>query len=178
MTYKFTRRKFLKGLGLGTGAALLANMGLPAAFASDNGLSAGFQQGMGSSAFTPDVELLCGDVTGFQLTSDLWDGSFGSVTFQMHRAWHNGNDAYYIRTDASDQAYAEENRLVFVPLLNAALSAEGSTNRLYTFANPSDGQYPVISNIPSDEAYSPAWHVHNVTFNGDPVLLDSETSNT
>ncbi len=175
MGKNLTRRNFLKGLGMGTGAALLANMGLPAILAQDNVPGGGIQQDFGG-AFTPDVELLCGDVIGFQLESDQWEGAFGSVTFQMHRALYNGEAAYYIRTDASDQTFAQENHLVFVPLLNAALSAEGATSRLYTFENPADDQYPVLSHVPTDEAYSPAWHVHRVTFNGTATLLDSEAT--
>ncbi len=173
MAQQLSRRKFLQGVGLSTGAALLANMGLPAVLAADGRLQSNFQQGS-DHALNPNVELLCGDVTGFQLESDQWEGAFGSVTFQMHRAFYNGETTYYIRTDASDQTYAQNNLLVFVPLLNAALSAEGATSKLYTFENPADAQYPVISHIPTDEAYSPAWHVHQVTFNGTPVVLDSE----
>lgn len=167
-----TRRKFLQGLGLGSGAVMLANMGLPAILAQERD---GPRQGF-SGVFSPDVELLCGDVTGFQLESDLWAGPFGSVTFQMHRAMYNGEAAYYIRTDASDQTFAQENKLVFVPLLNAALSAEGATSKLYTFENPAEEQFPVLSHVPTDEAYSPAWHVHQVTFNGTATLLDSEAA--
>jgi len=172
MSNKWTRRKFLKSLGAGTGAALLANMGLPAAFAQDSKFLNDIQQSTSGRALTGDVELLCGDVIGFQLKGG-WEGGFGSVTFQTHQAFHNGEAAYYIRTDASDQQFATDNHLVFVPLLNAALSAEGATNAMYTFSNGADGQYPVISHIPTDEAYSPAWQVHQVTFNGTAEVLDS-----
>lgn len=174
MSKQWTRRKFLKSIGIGSGAALLANMGLPAVLAQD-GAFADIQQSMSGESLSPSVELLCGDVTGFQLKGD-WAGGFGSVTFRTHRAFHNGEAVYYIRTDASDQQYALDNKLVFVPLLNAAMAAEGATSQLYTFANPADEQYPVVSHIPSDEAYSPAWHVHQVTFNGTASVLDSVTA--
>ncbi|MCI0710459.1 MAG: hypothetical protein L0154_09890 [Chloroflexi bacterium] len=170
-----SRRKFLQGLGGSIGVAMLANMGLPAVLAQENRLRGDIQQDFGAG-FTPDVELLCGDVTGFQLESDQWEGAFGSVTFQMHRALYNGEAAYYIRTDASDQAFADANKLVFVPLLNAALAAAGATSHLYTFENGVEEQFPVISSIPSDEAYSPAWQVHRVTFSGTASLLDSESA--
>lgn len=175
MAKKLTRRRFLQGMGLSASAALLANAGLPAVLAQDNKFRA-FQQGGDGMLHSPDVELLCGDVTGFQLQSDLWQGDFGSVTFQMHEAWYNGESVYYIRTDASDQTFAEENKLVWVPLLNAAMAAEGSTSRLYTFENGSDEQFPVVSHIPTDEAYSPAWRVHRVTFNGTATTLNSEAA--
>lgn len=167
MSNNWSRRKFLKSLGAGAGAALLANMGLPAAFAQE-----GMNESMSGALHTPAVELLCGDVTGFQLKGE-WAGGFGSVSFKTHRAFYNGEHAYYIRTDASDGQYAIDNRLVFVPLLNAAMAAEGATSQLYTFSNGADDQYPVISHIPTDESYSPAWHVHQVTFNGTAEVLDS-----
>jgi hypothetical protein len=173
MTNKWSRRKFLQGLGTSAGAAMLANMGLPAVMAQNDKFRSGLLQTT-ESGFTPDVELLVGDVTGFQLESDMWAGDFGSVTFQTHKALHNGEAAYYIRTDASDQTFAQENKMVWVPLLNAALVAEGSTNRLYTFENAAEDQFPVISDIPSNESYSPALHVQRVTFNGTATLLDSE----
>jgi len=170
MVRRLSRRQFLRTMGLGASAALLANAGLPAVLAQDERLSKipGVQQ-----IATPDVELLVGDVVGFQLESDLWDGPFGSVTFQVHQALYNGENVYYIRTDSSDQTFAEENHLVWVPLMNAALAAPETTSQLYTFDNGAAEQYPVVSHIPTDEAYSPAWHVHRVTFNGSPTVLSS-----
>ncbi|MDQ7024928.1 MAG: hypothetical protein Q9P01_15225 [Anaerolineae bacterium] len=175
MAKQWSRRRFMQGIGLSASAALLANAGLPAVLAQDNKFGA-FQQSSDGMLLSPDVELLCGDVTGFQLQSDLWEGDFGSVTFQMHEAWYNGESVYYIRTDASDQAFAAENKLVWVPLLNAAMAAEGSTSRLYTFENGADEQFPVVSHVPTDEAYSPAWRVHRVTFNGTATTLNSEAA--
>lgn len=178
MARKFTRRGFLKGLGLGAGAGLLANAGMPLALASDQRSFATrlfqSQREIGlSQMMDPAVELMVGDVVGFELATDQWEGAFGWVTFQLHQALHNGEPAYYIRTDASDMTFAQENRLVHVPLLTAATNAEGATSQLYTFTNGTADQFPVISHIPGDEGYSPAWQVHNVTFNGDATLLDS-----
>lgn len=166
---KQSRRQFLRNIGVGAGAALLANAGLPLALAGNR------RAPLASSVLqpTPDVELLVGDVLGFALSSDEWEGAFGWVKFRLHQAWHNGENVYYIRTDTSDADFAAENRLVHVPLLNAAMSAEGATSQLYTFANGADDQFPVVSHIPNEEAYSPAWHVHQVMFNGSPTVLDS-----
>ena len=176
MARKWSRRRFLQSLGISTGAALLANMGLPAALAQDEKFRYSLLE-MGENVLpSPDVELLVGDVVGFQLESDLWAGDFGSVTFQMHQALYDGQPVYYIRTDASSDTFAAENKLVWVPLLNAAIVAEGATSRLYTFEVSAPNQYPVVSHIPSDEDYSPAWHVHHVTFNGTPTLLESEAA--
>lgn len=171
-----SRRRFLKSLGLGTGMAILANAGLPAIYAQDKAnlttILQNARNGM-QDGHAPDVELIVGDVVGFQLDSDLWTGAFGSVTFQMHKAWYNGEDVYYIRTDASDADYAETEKLVHVPLLNAAMSAEGATAPMYTFTNGADDQYPVVSTTPAEDNYTSAWHVHTVTFNGDPEILTS-----
>jgi hypothetical protein len=171
---KVSRRSFLKNAGVGASVALLANAGLPAALASDKrALAQMLSSAQASGHMNPAVELLVGDVIGFALESSEWAGDFGYVTFQLHMAWHNGEPAYYIRTDSSDLDFATTNKLVHVPLLNAALAAEGATSQLYTFSNGADDQYPVISHIPTDENYSPAWQVHTVTFNGSPTVLDS-----
>lgn len=178
MKKKLSRRHFMKNVGLGAGAALMANVGLPAVFAQDKstllntlenaGLDLQMQMG-----HHPDVELLVGDVIGFQLESDLWAGDFGSVTFRLHKAWYNGEDVYYIRTDSSDADFAAENKLVHVPLLNAAMAAEGATSQLYTFDNGTDDQYPVVSTTPANDNYSSAWQIHTVTFNGTAEILTS-----
>lgn len=174
MARKLTRRHFLKSLGATAGAAMLANMGLPAVLAQDPKLRGISQmEGMDMEDLPEGVQVIVGDVLSFNLDSDEWEGDFGWVKFRLNRAWYNGEDVYYIRTDASDEAYAEENGLVWVPLLNTALSAEGATSPIYTFENAADDQYPVVSTIPEDENYSPALHVHSVTFNGDPVVLTS-----
>lgn len=174
MTIKgHTRRQFLRNVGVGGAAALLANGGLPLALASAKANGAARPFASAALQPSPDVELLVGDVVGFSLTSDQWEGAFGWVTFQLHQAWHDGENVYYIRTDTSDETFAKDNKLVFVPLLNAALAAEGATSQLYTFDNGADEQFPVVSHIPNQDDYSPAWHVHKVTFKGTPTVLNS-----
>lgn len=172
-----TRRQFLRNAGLGAGALMLANAGLPAGVVRAGGLKASTSAAAAAAAraahASPDVELTSGDVLGFALDSDDWEGAFGWVTFQTHQAFYNGDSVHYIRTDASDQEFATANKLLFVPLLNAALAADGATSQLYTFENGVDDQYPVMSHIPDQDDFSPAWQVHRVTFNGSPMLLDS-----
>ena len=119
------------------------------------------------------AEIIVGDVTEFVLSSDEWSGQFGSVTMKMHAAFFDGDMAYHIRTDASNPTYAEENKLVFVPLLGALLERDDTTSAYYTFDDGVDEQLPVISTIPGMDEFSPAMHVYNVTFNGDATLLDS-----
>jgi hypothetical protein len=173
-----SRRQFMKNMGVGASGALLATTGLPAAFArpasNPAGAAALFQAntvGLGQTG--PEVEVIVGDVLGFSLTSDQWKGQYGWVTLQLHQAFYNGQAAYYIRTDASDQAFATEQKLVWVPLLNAALAAEGAASKLYMFANGVPEQAPVMSVIPGQETYSSAWHFHRVTFKGAASLLNS-----
>ncbi len=172
-----TRRDFLRNVGLGTSAALLASAGVPSvltgrtrrAHAAAAPLPTGGQLG-GSS---PGVELLVGDVLGFALQSDEWEGDFGWVTFRLHEAFYNDDSAYHIRTDASNPDFAEENKLVWVPLLNAALAREGASVPLYVFENGAEDQLDVLSSVPGQDDFTPAFRLHRVTFNGSPTLLTS-----
>lgn len=118
-------------------------------------------------------EVVVGDVMDFMLDSNEWPGDFGQVTLKLHEALYNGDMVYYIRTDTSDPTFAEENGLVYVPLLNAALSREEATSPIYTFSNGVDDQRPVLATVPGMDTFSPALIVHNVTFNGSSTLLDS-----
>jgi len=167
-----SRRSFMRNLGIGSAGLLLANAGLPAAMAQTQGHHL-TRSSLSNAQLPPEVELLCGDVVAFQLSSNAWEGAFGSVTFQMHQGFYNGESIYYIRTDTSDADFAQDARLVHVPLLNAALTVEGATAPVYTFTNGVDEQYPVLSTAPAEENFTSAWHVHQVTFNGNPTLLDS-----
>lgn len=173
-----TRRQFIRNVGLGAGALMLANAGLPAGLVRARSLesaaaSVAASAATGTAHPSPEVELTSSDVVGFALEGNGWEGEFGWVEFQIHQAFYNGDAAYYIRTDVSDQAFAQANGLLHVPLLNAATAADGATSQLYTFENGADGQYPVMSHIPDQDDFSPAWQVHRVTFNNSPTLLDS-----
>ena len=137
MIKRVSRRSFLKGLGLGASGALLANAGLPAFAATDRRaveavLAQSSTVGQARQTVSPNVELMIGDVVGFELDANgRWDGGFGSVTFQMNKAYYDGGEVYYIRTDASDQAYAEENHLVWVPLLTTILGSDAAAKNVY-----------------------------------------------
>ncbi len=62
-----------------------------------------------------------------------WKGPFGFVTFRLHPVFVDGKIAYYIRTDASDQSFAQARGLVFVPKLASsrrwALTVNGWPSR-------------------------------------------------
>jgi len=115
------------------------------------------------------AEVIVGDVVDFALSSDDWPGAFGWVTLGIHEATHNGEPAWFIRTDASDPTYAQENGLVFVPLLNVARGKD-FVNTLYNF---SDGRPPVIASIPGDDNYISLFNIVNVTVNDTSADLSS-----
>jgi hypothetical protein len=117
--------------------------------------------------------MIVGDVLEYALTSQEWPGAFGFVTFKLHEALYNGEMVYHIRTDTSDPTFATENKLVYVPLLNAALGREDATSATYVFDNGATDQLPVLSAIPGMDNFSPAMRIYRVTFNGEPSLLDS-----
>ena len=140
-------------------------------------LSVGAQEGTPAADMGEEAHAIVGDVVEFTLTPEgRWDGPFSSVTLKLHPGWFNGEDAWFIRTDASDQAFAEEEGLVYVPLLKNALNAEGSYATLYRFADGADGQRPVLSTVPSEEAFTSAFQVVDVAFSDEPELLDSAAS--
>lgn len=128
----------------------------------------------GTPTMGEEAHAIVGDVVDFTLTPDgRWDGPFSSVTLQLHPGWFDGGDAWFIRTDASDQAFARAEGLVYVPLLRNALEAEGSYATFYRFADGAEGQRPVLSTVPTKESFTPAFEVVDVAFAGEPVALDS-----
>jgi hypothetical protein len=171
------RRAFLgwtarRGLGLG-----LASASLPAVLAactSDDptiaatGPAAASAPGLptGAATGTPIV----GDVLDHRLTSSDWEGAFGWVRFRLHEAVADGEEAWYIRTDASDEAYASRQGLVFVPKISG-LAAAGLAGDAYVFVNGAGDQPTVLSSLPGFEGYTPAWRVTEVRWRGSPSVL-------
>lgn len=114
---------------------------------------------------SPAGQKIVGDVLEYTLSPDgRWKGPFGSVTLRLHKGSFNGEDVHFIRTDASEQRFARENGLVFVPLMASMVNAPGSFGDLYLFA---DGAVPpVFSIVPGPAEYTPAFRVHRVSGNG------------
>ncbi len=111
---------------------------------------------------SPAAEKLVGDVLDVSLSpAGRWKGPFGSVTLRLHKGSFDGGDVHFIRTDASEQTFARQNGLVFVPLMATMLNAPGSFGDLYVFAEAA--QPPVFSTIPARPDYSPAFRIHRVT---------------
>lgn len=156
-----SRRQFIQLSAMSGGALLLAACGggapaesepaAPSAAASNN-----------SAIAESDVQVMVGDVLSYTLDSDEWTGMYGSVTFRIHEGRVDEEPIYYIRTDASDPTYAEENKLVYVPLLNAAGSL-GIANDLYLFDS---GRPAILRYGPGHENYSSLFQVHRIAGGG------------
>ena len=168
--HSLTRRDFLRLGGLGLGATALAACGAPITAAPTTAPPTTAPQPTAASAEQPRV--MVGDVLDFALKGE-WPGRFGFVKFKLHAGFFNGDKAYFIRTDTSDKNFAEANKLVWVPLLNAVQSVPGVASKIYLFEGGSPDQLPVLSTAPSQENYSPVWQLHKVTSKGS-TLYDSE----
>lgn len=114
-----------------------------------------------------EVEVLVRDVLDYTLDPDGWDGLYGRVQFRIHEGLVNGESVYYIRTDTSDPQVAEDEGLVYVPLLNVAQSMD-NVNVMYQFM---DGSHPAVFKwMPGDEHYSSLFHCKPITQVNDDTL--------
>lgn len=125
-----------------------------------------------TAAIPAEGKPIIGDVIDFKLTSDQWEGAFGSVTLRLHKGVFDGTDVYFIRTDASDQGFATAEKVLYVPKLKP-LAAAGLSGKAYLVKGGADGQGTVLSSEPGRDDYTPAWTVHTVTWKGQPRLLGS-----
>ena len=129
----------------------------------------------GAAAQAEAPQKIVGDVLDFKLEADgRWKGPFGSVTLKLNKGFFDGKEAWFIRTDSSDRTFAQEQGLVFVPLMVAALQAPGSFANIYTFAQGAAGQGPVLTTVPGRDDYTPAFRINRVSFSAAPELLNSE----
>lgn len=117
-----------------------------------------------------EEKVLVGDVLDYALNSDQWPGAFGFVTFKLHQALYDSEPVYFIRTDASDPTFAQENGLVHVPLLNVAAGQANLANSFYMF---DVDRLPVIGAAPGDDNYSSLFQIKQVTVDDDALTLDS-----
>jgi hypothetical protein len=177
-TQQLNRRAFFalagrRGVGLG-----LATTSLPAILAAcgngDDGAGAGVTGSPAASPQATQGTAIVGDVLDHALTSSDWQGTFGWVRLRLHPAVIDGEEVWYVRTDASDEGYAGREGLVFVPKI-AGLAAAGSVGDAYLFTNGAEDQPAVLSSAPGREDYAPAWRINEVTWAGSPTLLESAT---
>jgi hypothetical protein len=171
------RRAFLalagrRGVGLGLAATSLP--AILAACGSDDEDGSGAAAAGSPSASRQGVAgtAIVGDVLDFALASSDWQGAFGWVRLRLHPAIVDGEEAWYVRTDASDEAYARREGLVFVPKISG-LAAAGAAGEAFVFTNGAEDQPTVLSSEPGREDYSPAWRINEVTWSGPPTLLGS-----
>lgn len=125
--------------------------------------------GVPSPTDTPEGAPIVADVVDFSIQPQDWEGSFGYVTLRLHRAAIDGNDAYFVRTDTSDEALAGELGLVHVPKLAGLANTASGT----MFSFPDDDHPDVISSEPGRDDYTPAWTLRQVRFTGTPASLGS-----
>jgi hypothetical protein len=144
-----------------------------AACASDTETDAGgASAGARSPAGDTEATAIVGDVVDFALTSNEWKGAFGFVVLTLHRAVVDGKEAFFIRTDTSDQELAGKEGLVFAPKI-AALSRRGLSGEAYFFEGGDSEQPVVMSSEPGRSDYTPAWRVNRVEWKGKPRPLSS-----
>jgi hypothetical protein len=164
------------GLGVGLTAASLpailaaCTIDDPTIGAEDGGATAaGSVSGAGRG--TPIV----GDVLDHRLTSSDWPGAFGWVRLRLHEAVVDGDEAWFIRTDASDEGYARREGLVFVPKLSG-LAGAGLVGEAYRFTDGAGDQPVVLSSLPGREDYTPAWRLTEISWRGSPSELADAAS--
>ncbi len=121
--------------------------------------------------------------TNAQPLSELDDDSrTGTATLPLVFCWYKGEVLFYIRTDTSDKATAEQQGLNYVPqLANVLTSSPAAYDDIYTFTNFT--QYNVVPSAPNpvgskntDQQYQPLWQVSQVAWNSGnkPRTLKSE----
>jgi hypothetical protein len=172
LRHPLTRRSFLRTTAAVAGSTALAGALPRTLLAQSPAAAAALQVTSPAPTAESAATVLVKDVVDFRLHGDFpWNG--GSVTFRLHEGWVDGQPVHFIRTDSADQGFAEQEGLVFVPLLAAARTKDGAVGRLFLFEGGAEGQLPVLSTAPGYEDFTPLLHVHLVTLAADADLLDS-----
>jgi hypothetical protein len=103
-----------------------------------------------------------------------------TVELPLVQCWYNGQVAYYIQTDASDQQVAQDQGVNFVPRLVDTITAD-AVDDIFVVTNFTQGNVIPSAPIPAgpdnmDSEYTPLWQVSTVTWNQGttPHLLRSE----
>jgi hypothetical protein len=97
------------------------------------------------------------------------------IDIPLLKGYENGNEIYFIATDASDEKTAADAtnltgfKVNYSPLL--AQTPESAKAQAYAFTNgiagegPFGFQLPVVTAKPGDEGYSPLWQINLVAWN-------------
>lgn len=168
------RREFFALAGRRSLQIGLAGMSLPALLAacSNDGSNGGALSTLSPTTTAGGKEgKIVGDVLDYALTGD-WEGAFGFVTFRLQRGVFNGKDVYFIRTDASDEAFAKAESLVWVPRL-AVLASQGPSADAFLISGGVADQATVLSTEPGRNDFTPAWRINRATWSGTPKRLAS-----
>lgn len=103
-----------------------------------------------------------------------------SVILPLVHCWYKGNVAYYIQTEASDAALAQQQNINYVPRLSNAIAA-GAVDDIYHVTNFTQGNVIPSAPIPAgpgntDPNYTPLWQLSLVTWKAgtSPHVLKSE----
>ncbi len=128
------------------------------------------------SSFVMTFALACCTFNGVQAATPT------RVELPLTQGWFNGKPAFYISTDASDQAVAKSFGANYVPALANALNANPSAvDDIYAITNFTQGNVLPSAPAPSgpnnsNRAYSPLWQVSTVTWvaGATPRVLKSE----
>jgi hypothetical protein len=93
---------------------------------------------------------------------------FATVELPLVNCWYNGQVAYYIQTEASDQAVARQQNVHFVARLADAIAAD-AVDDIYAVTNFAQGNVIPSAPIPAgpdnaDPEYTPLWRVSTVTW--------------
>lgn len=169
-TARLDRRELLRRV---TGVVALASLGptLTAACGGSGESAPGASVVATAEEAAEQARAVVGDVVDFALASDEWEGDFGFVTMRLHAGRIDGNDVYFIRTDASDETFAKEEGLVFVPKL-AALATPKLSGAVYVDRDNSD-RPAIFSSEPGRDDYTPAWRVQRLRWSTSPRELTS-----
>jgi hypothetical protein len=103
-----------------------------------------------------------------------------SVVLPLIHCWYKGKVAYYIQTEASDEALAQQQNVNYVPRLSNAIAA-GAVDDIYHVTNFNQGNVIPSAPIPAgptntDPNYTPIWQLSLVTWKSGtaPHVLKSE----
>ena len=154
---QISRRQFLSLTALSGTGMLLAACGGQVATTPEPTIAPPPTVAPSVANASSDIDIMAKDVLDFALETDDWSGQFGWVKFRLNEGRHNGEPIYYIRTDASDESYANENGLVFVPLLS---QGQAIAKPLYVFTN--EDLPPVLGSAPTDADFLSLFHIIEV----------------